>query len=629
MNSNIISQEEVALFREGRFYNSYSKFGAHLSKDPKNEGVYFTVWAPNALEVSVEGDFNGWDGTADYMEMQTGGIWTNFISNAKEGDAYKYLIKTKKGEFLHKGDPFAFFSEVRPKTASIVFDLNHYEWQDKNYQNNPDRKNHLKRPMNIYEVNFTSWRKNPDGSCYSYSQLKEELIPYVLEMGYTHIEVMPLTEHPFDGSWGYQSTGYFSATSRFGNPDELRSFIDACHKEDIGIIMDWVPGHFCMDAHGLGLFDGTPLYEAEIHKHWGTYKTNFEKKEVFNFFLSNGLFWIEQFHFDGIRVDGVTSMLYLNFDSEHCQHDELKKNIYGGIENIEAIDFIRKTNSLILENFPNVMMIAEESTAWANVTKPPYDGGLGFNYKWNMGWMNDTLKYMELPFDQRKYNHHLLTFSLTYAFSENFILPISHDEVVHGKKSLIDKMYGDNFNKFAGDRSLAIYQMTQPGKKLNFMGNEFAQFIEWKYEEGLEWFMLDFPNHMKFQQFTKKVNMIYKENKALYENEGSLDSFNWLDVNNSNQSVLVYQRRVKGNTLVVAINFTPEGYQDYRLAVSQKGHYSELINSDSVEYGGNGYFINEDIQTEPFPYNGEKCSMKIKLPPLSGVIFKLREKNEE
>ncbi|HZK87622.1 MAG TPA: 1,4-alpha-glucan branching protein GlgB [Anaerovoracaceae bacterium] len=622
MIANIISQEEAALFREGGFYSSYSKFGAHLSKDLKNEGVYFTVWAPNAVAVSVEGDFNDWDGTADYMEMLDGGIWTIFIPKAKKGDAYKYLIKTKKGDFLHKGDPFAFFSEVRPKTASIVFDLDQYEWKDKNYQKHPDRKNHLKRPMNIYEVNLTSWKKNLDGSCYTYSQLKKELIPYVLEMGYTHIEVMPLTEHPFDGSWGYQATGYYSATSRFGNPDELRDFIDACHDVEIGVIMDWVPGHFCMDAHGLGEFDGTPLYEAEIHKHWGTYKTNFKKKEVLNFFLSNGIFWIEQFHFDGIRVDGVTSMLYLNFDSEH---DAFKTNIYGGRENIEAIAFIRKVNSLILEKFPNAMMIAEESTAWANVTKPPYDGGLGFNYKWNMGWMNDTLKYIELPFDKRINNHHLLTFSLVYAFSENFILPISHDEVVHGKKSLLDKMYGDNYNKFSGDRSLAIYQITQPGKKLNFMGNEFAQYIEWKYEEGLEWFMLDYTLHRQFQQFTKKLNWIYRENRALYENDTSLDSFDWLDVNNSNQSVLIYQRKVKGNILVVVINFKPEGYPDYRLAVDKKGNYKELINSDSIEHGGNGYFINGNIKTEEFPYNGKKHSMKIKLPPLAGVIFKLED----
>jgi len=321
-------------------------------------------------------------------------------------------------------------------------------------------------------------------------------------------------------------------------------------------------------------------------------------------------------------VDGVTSMLYLNFDSEH---DVFKKNIYGGRENIEAIEFIRKVNSLILEKFPNTMMIAEESTAWANVTKPPYDGGLGFNYKWNMGWMNDTLKYIELPFDKRKNNHHLLTFSLAYAFSENFILPISHDEVVHGKKSLIDKMYGDNYNKFSGDRSLAVYQITQPGKKLNFMGNEFAQYIEWKYEEGLEWFMLDFQLHRQFQEFTRKLNWIYRENRALYENDTSLDSFDWLDVNNSNQSVLIYQRKVKGNTLVVVINFKPEGYPDYRLAVDKKGNYKELINSDSIEHGGNGYFINENIKTEEFPYNGKKHSMKIKLSPLAGVIFRLVE----
>lgn len=622
MLKNIISQEEVILFSEGRFYNSYKKFGAHPSKDPKNEGVYFTVWAPNAVAVSVEGDFNDWNGTADYMELLPGGIWTKFISKAKEGDAYKYLIKTKKGDFLHKGDPFAFFSEVRPKTASIVFDLEKYDWKDKNYQTNPERKNHLKRPMNIYEVNFTSWKKNDDGSCYTYSQLKEELIPYILEMGYTHIEIMPLTEHPFDGSWGYQTTGYFSATSRFGNPDQLRDFIDACHHFEIGVIMDWVPGHFCMDAHGLGQFDGTPLYEAEIHKQWGTYKTNFKSKEVFGFFLSCGLFWIEQFHFDGIRVDGVTSMLYLNFD---CEHSAYKPNIYGGRENIEAIEFIRNVNSLILETFPNAMMIAEESTAWANVTKPPYDGGLGFNYKWNMGWMNDTLKYVELPFDKRRNNHHLLTFSLAYAFSENFILPISHDEVVHGKRSLIDKMYGDNFNKFSGDRSLAVYQITQPGKKLNFMGNEFAQYIEWKYEEGLEWFMMDFQLHKQFHEFTKKINKIYLENKALYENDANPDSFNWLDVNNADQSVLVYQRKAKGNTLIVAVNFKPEGYQDYRIAVEKKGNYLELVNSDSIEYGGNGYFTNENLKSEAFPYNGKKYSMIIKLPPLAGVIFKLEE----
>jgi len=618
----MISPEESYLFGEGKFYNSYLRFGAHPSEDPLRGGVIFTVWAPGAKTVSVEGDFNGWDGNADFMELLPGGIWTTFIPEAKEWDAYKYLIRTKNGDLLHKGDPFAFFSEVRPKTASRVFNLNRYRWGDQAWLENEKRRRHMKNPMNIYEVNLSSWRKNEDGTYYSYQRLKDELIPYVVDMGYTHIEVMPLTEHPYDGSWGYQTAGYYSATSRFGNPDELRSFIDACHQAEIGVIMDWVPGHFCMDDHGLGRFDGTRLYEAEVHKHWGTYKTNFKKNQVRSFFLSNAIFWVEQFHFDGLRVDGVTSMLYLDFDAEDGHYSP---NVYGGRENIEAISFIREVNSLVLGKFPHAFMIAEESTDWANVTKPPYDGGLGFNYKWNMGWMNDTLKYMEVPFEERKYHHNLLTFSQMYAFSENFVLPLSHDEVVHGKKSIVDKMYGDNFNEFAGNRCLALYQMTQPGKKLNFMGNEFAQYIEWRHEEPLEWFMLDYPLHRQFQHYIKTLNRRYKENRALYENDGDCESFQWIDVNNTHQSVLVYERRVRGNNLIVVLNFKPEGYGEYRIGVPRKGAYTEAINTDDPAFGGNGYFGNETLVAEEQPYSGQNWSMVIKLPPLSGVIFKLEQ----
>lgn len=626
MSKQMISQEERTLFAEGRWVDCYTKFGAHLSSDEDEKGVTFNLWAPNALAVTVEGDFNSWDGNRNPMELQPGGIWSAFVPEAREGDAYKYLIRTQNGDLLHKGDPFAFFSEVSPKTASIVADLGKYQWKDDAYRNSPKRREHIKQPMNIYEVNFSSWRKTPEGGYYSYKQLQEELLPYVREMGYTHIEVMPLTEHPFDGSWGYQTTGYFSASSRFGSPDQLREFIDACHAEGIGVFMDWVPGHFCMDAHGLGLLDGTPLYEAEVHKHWGTYKTNFKSNQVTNFFLSNALFWMEQYHFDGIRMDGVTSMLYLDFD---CENGEFQPNEYGGRENIEAIDFIRRVNSLILTRFPGAIMVAEESTDWANVTKPPYEGGLGFNYKWNMGWMNDTLKYMELPFESRKYHHGLLTFAIMYAFTENFILPVSHDEVVHGKKSLIDKMYGDNSNKFAGNRCMSLYQMTQPGKKLSFMGNEFAQYIEWRYREQLEWFMLDFPLHRQFQEFTKNLNHVYKENKALYEQDTHPESYAWIDVNNADQSVLVYQRKAGNNTLIVAINFKPEGYPAYRIGVPEKGQYKELLNSDREEFGGMGYFNNDTLQTEAIPYCGQEYSVEIKLPPLSGVLLKKIEQRGE
>lgn len=615
-----ISGEETYLFNNGKFYNSYLRFGAHLCTQDGREGVCFTVWAPRAVSVSVEGDFNRWDGGADPMSPAEGGIWTAFVAGAKEGDRYKYLIRTEQGDFLHKGDPFAFFSEEKPKSASVVYDLTRYRWEDEAWQRRKRKEDHRKRPMNIYEVNFASWRRNPDGSYYTYEQLAAELIPYVKEMGYTHIEVMPLTEHPFDGSWGYQTTGYFSATSRFGTPDGLRAFIDGCHREEVGVIMDWVPGHFCMDAHGLGLFDGTPLYEGAVHRHWGTYKTNFARRETWSFFISSALFWLEQFRFDGLRVDGVTSMLYLDFDAEN---GESPKNRYGGRENLEAVEFIRTLNREVLQRFPKALMIAEESTDWPQVTRPDYDGGLGFNYKWNMGWMNDSLKYAETGFEERRHCHNLITFSLMYAFSENFILPLSHDEVVHGKKSLLDKMAGDNYNKFAGSRCFAVYQMTHPGKKLNFMGNEFAQYIEWNENESLEWFMLDYPLHRDFRTFIQALNRMYLENPALYEKDDSWESFRWIDVDNNLQSVFLYERLSKKNHLLVALNFKPRGYGEYRIGVSSPGSYREILNSDETGFGGHGYFCNPcPVRAEAIPFHGQDRSILVKLPPLSAAVFR-------
>ncbi|MEG1888980.1 MAG: 1,4-alpha-glucan branching protein GlgB [Lachnospiraceae bacterium] len=624
--NRFISEEEIDLFNRGSFYNSYLRFGAHCIQIENRWGVHFAVWAPHAKAVNLVGDFNGWNEESHPMQREKGGVWCIFIENLSEGALYKYRIETQEGESLYKSDPYAFYSELRPKTASIVYSLDHYNWQDRQWKK--DQKKYIPRkgPMLIYEVHVGSWKRREDGSMLSYVELAEQLVPYVKEMGYTHIEFMPLSEHPFDGSWGYQTTGYYSATSRYGTPEELMYLIDCCHQNKIGVIMDWVPGHFCKDAHGLGLFDGTALYEKEVHLQWGTYKFNFAQKEVNSFLISNALFWFDQFHFDGLRMDGVSSMLFLDFDRK----DGYVPNRYGGRENLEAIDFVRKVNRVVLESYPQAMMIAEESTDWPMVTKPGYDGGLGFTFKWNMGWMNDLLKYSQLEYEQREQNQNLLTFSLMYAFSEEFILPFSHDEVVHGKHSLVDRQPGDNWKKFAGYRALFLYQMTHPGKKLTFMGNEIAQYIEWRYDESLEWFLLDYPLHAGFQEFVKACNKLYGQEKALWQQDSSMEGFLWCDADNKEQSVISFERRdEKKGLLLVVINFKPQAYNQFRIGVSAAGNYHQLLNSDSSPFGGAGYHENTVVKSEPVPFHGKECSVVVKLPPLGGLIFKCRHSRKK
>ncbi len=624
MSKVFLSQDEIYLFNNGEFFDSYLRFGSHVIEDGQGvEGVHFACWAPNAKSVRVVGDFNSWDINKDIMERHEGGVFTTFIPSLGEGEKYKYQIETYTGEYVFKSDPYAFWSEVRPHTASIVRSLeNKHKWGDAKWYREQRKSAPREKKMLIYEVHLSSWKVHENGNWPTYREYADMLIPYVKDMGYTHIELMPLTEHPFDGSWGYQATGYYSATSRYGTPEDLMFFVDMCHQNGIGVIMDWVPGHFCKDAHGLGLFDGTPCFEAEEHLQWGTYKFDFSKKEVRSFLISNALFWIEKFHFDGLRVDGVSSMLHLDFDRE-----EFEPNIYGGRENLEAIQFLKDLNRIVITKHPTAMMIAEESTDWPMVTKPAFDGGLGFTFKWNMGWMNDTLKYMETWFEDRRKHHDLVTFSMMYAFSEEFILPMSHDEVVHGKCSLVNKMPGDNWQKFANYRAMYMYQMAHPGKKLTFMGCEFAQYIEWKYYEPLEWFMLDYPLHRQFMQFTKELNHLYLSEGALWQNESSWDTFEWLDADNNEQAILSFVRRAKGcDDLIVVINFRPEAYDEFRIGVPCEGTYVELFNTDKSEYGGAGYHRNLATQSEAKLFHKCEHSIKIKLPPLGAVVLKREKK---
>ncbi|MGI6678128.1 MAG: 1,4-alpha-glucan branching protein GlgB [Dehalobacterium sp.] len=617
-----LSLKEMFLFNEGTYYHCYQKFGSHRVRINGIWGVHFAIWAPRALRVCVIGNFNGWQGSVHTMEKQgETGVWTLFVPYLTTGEIYKYEIFTADGTTLLKSDPWAFHCEVRPHTASVVYDLAGYLWGDKDWMEKINGEFIREQPINIYEVHLGSWRRHQNGSFLNYRELAHQLVPYVKEMGYTHIELLPLMEHPLDCSWGYQVTGYYAATSRYGTPHDLKYFIDCCHQAGLGVIMDWVPGHFCKDAHGLGCFDGENLFEGEEHDQWGTYKFDFSRTEVWSFLIGNAVFWFQEYHVDGLRVDGVTSMLLLNFGKgEH----NWTPNIYGGRENLEAVDFLRKLNQVIFHYFPGALMIAEESTDWPMVTKPSHEGGLGFNFKWNMGWMNDTLKYMETYFDRRCDYHQLLTFSLLYAFSEEFILPFSHDEVVHGKRSLLNKMPGDYWRKFAGLRLLLCYQICHPGKKLLFMGGEYGQFIEWREGESLEWFLTDYEMHHKLHYFVKELNHLYLQETSLWELDYSWEGFRWLDVHNYQQSVLVFMRRdQKGNFLLVALNFRPDYYPVYRLGVPVLGLYQELFNTDAASFGGSDQINPEPVCGEEIPYHGQPYSIEVKLPPLGGIIIKL------
>lgn len=617
-----ISLEEMYLFNHGKFFHSDLKLGAHKIKLNNRIGVHFALWAPSAKRVYVVGDFNNWQGNLHEMDKQgETGCLALFIPELEEGCRYKYEIETCTGERFLKADPFAFFAECRPNTASIVYSLEGYTWQDSAWLTKREKCESQKKPLLIYEVHLGSWKRRPDQAFYSYRDLADELVAYVQEMGFTHIEFLPLMEHPYDGSWGYQITGFYAATSRYGTPHDLMYLIDRCHQAGIAVIFDWVPGHFCKDAHGLASFDGSWLFEQEEHLEWGTLKFDFSRREVWSFLISNALFWFRWFHIDGLRVDGVTSMLLLNYGKGD---QSWVPNIHGGNENLEAIAFLQELNRRIFEYHPYALMIAEESTDWPFVTKPPYDGGLGFNYKWNMGWMNDTLNYFQGFFPSRSSQHHLLTFSLVYAFSENFILPFSHDEVVHGKKSLLDKMPGNYEQKFAGLRLLYLYQICHPGKKLLFMGGELAQFREWCFDSALEWFLLDFEMHRKYKEYVKTLNHLYLQERSLWEIDHDWQGFEWIDVHNYTQSILIFLRKASEDEdfLIIVLNLQSRGYEEFRVGVPASGYYQELFNSDLACFGGTNKQNTELIMAQPFAWQGRKYSISIKLPPLTGIIIK-------
>ncbi len=637
-----IEQSLLYLFNEGKYYHAYRTFGAHLAEEDGKTGVRFTVWAPGVRSVRVVGDYNGWqeDGYALDPAGSTG-VWTGFVPGILEGSRYKYLVKTPEGALLYKADPFAFYAEQRPCTASIVRALD-YTWHDARWMAKRARTDHFRQPKNIYEVHLGSWRQHPRTEkrdtnedtqdieqFYTYRELAETLIPYVRDMGYTHIELLPVMEHPFDGSWGYQITGYYAATSRYGTPQDFMYLIDCAHRAGIGVILDWVPGHFCRDSHGLGRWNGGKLYEKDDHKQWGTYKFDFGRSEVRSFLLSNAMFWLDVYHADGIRVDGVSSMLYLNFDVENPGEKQYNKN--GGEENLEAIAFLQEFSRMVGEYFPGVFTVAEESSAWPLVTAPPADGGLGFHYKWDMGWMNDTLKYMSTDFPFRPGCHTMLTFSMMYAFHENFVLPLSHDEVVHGKCSLIGRMPGDYWRQFAGIRLLALYQMTHPGAKLNFMGNEIGQFIEWRYYEGIEWFLLDYESHRKHQAFIRELNHVYAKEKALWSCDHNWRGFAWIDADNAQQGILSYIRRSESGliTTVTVLNCGVQSYERYRVGVPKPGYYREILSSDSEDFGGSGKVNREPVRAEAVPFHGQPYSIEITVPPIGGTILKRVRKQEE
>ncbi len=612
-------KEHTERFHNGINHFAYKYFGAHFAEKDGVSGVIFRVWAPHAFSVSVVGDFNNWNAEKNRMTNENDkSIWEIFIPYLSEFTMYKYCIRSKKGEVCMKSDPFAFHSETRPKTASKVYDVEGYLWHDENWMKYRAKQNIFKSPVNIYEIHFGSWKRKDDGNFYSYREMANELIPYVKKMGYTHIELMPLSEHPFDGSWGYQVTGYFSATSRFGVPKDLMYFVDECHRNGVGVIFDWVVAHFPKDAHGLYRFDGEALYEyADLlkseHPEWGTMIFDYGRCEVKSFLISNAFFWCEYFHIDGIRVDAVASMLYLDYGKTD---GNWRPNIYGGNGNLEAAAFLRELNEELLTEFPDIIMIAEESTTWPNITKPPYVGGLGFHFKWNMGWMNDTLAYFSKDPIFRKYEHNKLTFSMCYAFSENFILPFSHDEVVHGKKSLIDKQPGVYEIKFAGLRAMLGYTIAHPGKKLSFMGNEFAHFSEWSCEKGLDWNLLEFDMHRKFRDYARKLNLLYLENPELWEIEDSWNGFEWITVDDAEKNILIFKRKGDcGGELYALFNFSPVAREGYTFTAAVPGKYSVVLNSDSKEFGGFGVFSPEEIKTE-----GNILS--VTLPPMSALFIK-------
>jgi 1,4-alpha-glucan branching enzyme len=626
---SILTNEDLFLFNEGSHYRLYEKLGAHPIAVDSVEGTYFAVWAPNARQVFVMGEFNNWD-KSSYPLYPKGvsGIWEGFIPGVAKGTIYKYyIVSHRRGYRVEKADPFAFYAETPPKTASITWDLG-YSWRDQAWMEKRHAHNALDAPISIYEMHLGSWRRVPeeDNRHLSYRELAPKLAEYLKQMGFTHVEFLPIMEHPFYGSWGYQVTGYFAPTSRYGTPQDFMYLVDYLHQHDIGVILDWVPSHFPNDEHGLGYFDGTHLYEhgdprQGIHPDWNSYIFNYDRHEVRSFLLSSALFWLDKYHIDCLRVDAVASMLYLDYGRKE---GEWIPNKHGGRENLEAITFLRRFNETVYQESPDVQTTAEESTAWPMVSRPTYLGGLGFGLKWDMGWMHDTLKYMTKDPIYRKYHHNDLTFRLVYAFFENFVLPLSHDEVVHGKGSLLGKMPGDDWQKFANLRLLLGYMYAQPGKKLLFMGGEIGQWREWAHDESLEWHLLDYPPHSSLKRWVEDLNRFYRGQPALYELDFEQKGFEWINCNDVEHSVvsLVRKGHSSDDLLVVVCNFTPTTHFDYRIGVPRLGCWRELLNSDAREYGGSGQESLGTVEATPTPLHGRSYSLTITLPPLATVFFK-------
>ena len=618
----------VYLFKQGNNCEAYRYFGAHIEQRAGETGVVFRVWAPHATAISVVGDFNSWKpGSHPMRKVDNDSVWELFIPGMKEYDVYKYCVTTRAGDLVYKADPYAFHAETRPSNGSKVYDLNGFVWHDEAWQNAQKKADVINGPMNIYEMHAGSWKQKEGGLPYNYSELADELIPYITEMGYTHVELLPVMEYPFDGSWGYQVTGYFAPTSRYGTPKDLMAFVDKMHEAGIGVIMDWVPAHFPKDQFGLYNFDGEACYEDPNpkrgeHKEWGTMVFDFGRSEVQSFLISSALYWLEQYHIDGLRVDAVASMLYLDYNRKQ---GEWEPNKDGGKENLEAVAFLRKLNDTILGRHPHKYMIAEESTAWPMVTKPASDGGLGFNFKWNMGWMNDMLKYMALDPIDRAFHHDMLTFSFFYAFSENFILPISHDEVVHGKASLVNKMYGGDIdNKFKQCKLFMAYMMAHPGKKLLFMGADFAQFREWDYENGLEWFMVDeYENHRNYLNYSKNLNHFYLDHPQFWERDFSWEGFSWISNDDFKQSIIIFRRFDKnGGEVIVVCNFVPVERKSYCFGVPYWGSYTEVFNSSSVD---GSPCTNGTVKAVDEKMHGFDQSVCIDIPAFSCMYFTVKK----
>ena len=628
----LLTEFDLYLMGEGRHYDAYEKLGAHIKTVDGVQGVHFAVWAPSAKRVSVVGDFNHWDGRVDPMRFRgSSGIWELFLPELGEGAIYKYEIVGQQDVVLPlKADPYAFSSELRPHTGSVVSCIDKHQWNDGTWMHERAQKNWLEAPISVYEVHLGSWRRVPQENhrWLSYRELADQLIPYVKELGYTHIELLPVMEHPYDGSWGYQTLGYFAATSRYGSPADFMEFIDRCHQAGIGVFLDWTPAHFPRDSHGLALFDGTHLYEHEdprqgSHPDWGTLVYNYGRNEVQNFLISNALFWLDKYHVDGLRVDAVASMLYLDYSRKA---GEWIPNRYGGRENLDAIDFFKRLNEVAYQRFPGILTIAEESTAWPSVTRPTYLGGLGFSLKWNMGWMNDTLSYFSKNPVYRRYEHNKLTFSMLYAFSENFILPFSHDEVVHGKNSLLHKMPGDTWQQFANLRLLFAYQFAHPGKKLLFMGQEFAQRPEWTEAQSLEWHVLENDAHRGIQRLVQDLNRTLAAESALHQVDFDWQGFEWLDANDSDNSVFSFVRRGKNpdDMVLVVLNATPVVRYGYRIGVPRPGHFDEILNTDALIYGGSNVGNLGGMNATEHAWMGRTHSLALTLPPLSAVYLKWR-----